>query len=338
MFRIHKDFSLRSYNTFGNEVNTKYFIEFDVPEDLVSFLRSEKILRTEKRLILGGGSNLLFLNDFDGIVLHPVNQTLEVKREDSDHVWVEAGAGLKWDHFVEYCVEHGWGGVENLSLIPGNTGAVPVQNIGAYGAEASNVIEEVSGIDLENFSEVRLSASECRFGYRDSIFKNELLKGVLIQSVVFRLDRHPLFQLGYGNLEEVVLKTGEPSLRSVRQAVIRIRTEKLPDPAILGNAGSFFKNPVISVEYFNVLKASFPEIPGYPDKKGSVKLAAGWLIEQCGWKGFRKGDAGVHNKQSLVLVNHGNASGLEILELSEKISQSVYEKFNVKLEREVQVI
>jgi len=338
MLRLVENYSLKDYNSFGINIKTKYFLEFAYPDEILSFFHADKAWKNRNLLFLGGGSNLLFMNDFDGLVISPDIQGINLTREDKDYVWVEAGAGVVWDKFVEFCVARGWGGAENLSLIPGKVGAAPVQNIGAYGQEASETIDSVIGIDFKRQEKQEIKAGACNFRYRSSIFKNEQRDNFLITSVVFRLNKNPVLNLGYGNLEDEVKKNGIPDLRMVRDAVIRTRRSKLPDPAILGNAGSFFRNPVVSDEMYHKLKKIRNETPAYPEKNGGVKLSAGWLIEQSGWKGFRQGDAGVHDKQALVLVNYGQATGLEIYKLSESIRKSVLDKFDVMLEREVLII
>jgi len=337
MIRFEEHYSLKPYNTFGVEAGARYFFEFTETQDLQEFIRSNKTISEEKILVLGGGSNLLLVDDFDGLVLHPAVPGIETVREDSRQVWLRAGAGVVWDDFVQFVVASGWGGVENLSLIPGNVGATPVQNIGAYGQEAAAVIDSVAGVDLRTGEEWEIAARDCRFGYRNSLFKNELKGRFVITSVDFRVEKFPELKLHYSGLEEEVQKLGEPSVATVRQAVVAIRQSKLPDPATLGNAGSFFKNPVVSQQQADRLIARYPEIPVYPAGEGTVKLSAGWLIDRCGWKGVRRGDAGVHEKHALVLVNYGKASGREIFSLSEEISHSVAETFGVTLEREVNV-
>ncbi|MDP4206748.1 MAG: UDP-N-acetylmuramate dehydrogenase [Bacteroidota bacterium] len=338
MIRFEENFSLIKYNTFGIEAHSRYFFEFTESEDLRIFIQNNETLREENQLILGGGSNYLFTSDFKGIIFHPNIPGIRVLDETATHIWIEAGAGEEWDQFIEYCVNKGYGGVENLSLIPGKIGATPVQNIGAYGIEASQVIDTVYGIDLTNGERVSLSASDCHFGYRDSIFKHDLKGKIIVTSVVFKLSRFPEFKLGYGAVKAEVERLGEVSLRNIRTAVINIRHAKLPDPKELGSAGSFFMNPVVDTEIAERLKSNHPNMPSYQTGEGKTKLAAGWLIEQCGWKGFRDGDTGVHKDQSLVLVNYGKASGMEIYNLSEKIKVSVYEKFGIELNREVIVI
>ena len=338
MIRSLTNYSLKRHHTFGTEATTKYYFEFTETDDLNQFLATNKNWPELPILILGEGSNLLFVNDFDGLVINPNIPGIKIVREDRNTIWLEAGSGVVWDQLVEYAVFNNWGGIENLSLIPGNVGAAAVQNIGAYGMEIQNQIESVTGIDLETLQEYTIEKADCKFAYRDSIFKNELKNRFIITSVVFKLDKFPEFILNYGDLKAETEKQGAVNLRTIRQTVIRIRESKLPDPKVMGNAGSFFKNPVIETKLAEQLKATNPTLPVYPASEGKSKLAAGWLIEQCGWKGFRRGDAGVHDKQALVLVNYGDASGKEIFELSEEIKQSVQEKFGVKLEREVNVI
>jgi len=338
MVRFLENHSLKTYNTFGIDASAKYFFEFTDIADLHVFLDSNKLWRDEKLFILGGGSNILFTRDFNGLIIHPNVPGIEVLKEDRQNVWVRAGAGEEWDEFVHYCILHGYGGLENLSLIPGAVGAAPVQNIGAYGREVENFIESVTGFDLQTMEVYEIPGSECRFGYRDSIFKNQLKGRFVVASVIFKLDKFPEFELSYGDVEKEVKKLGEVCLRNVRQAVANIRTSRLPDVKNAGNAGSFFKNPVVTAEMAGQLKEKYPSMPVYPAGEGKAKLAAGWLIDQCGWRGYRKGDAGVHEKQALVIVNYGNATGNQIFWLSERIRKSVVEEFGVELQREVNVV
>ncbi|MFW5756096.1 MAG: UDP-N-acetylmuramate dehydrogenase [Tangfeifania sp.] len=338
MIRFSENHDLTNYNTFGVKASACYFFEFTEREDLSVFLHSNESWKDSSLLVLGGGSNMLFLNDFNGLVMHPNIPGIAVIKEDRQNVWMEVGAGEDWDDFVKYTVNYGLSGIENLSLIPGSVGAAPVQNIGAYGQEVSETIEIVKGYDLLNNEPVEFSVAECEFDYRSSIFKTRLKNQVIITSVVFRLEKFPEFRLDYGLLGEKVKEKGETNLQNVRKAVIDIRTSKLPDVNELGNAGSFFKNPVVDEETGGKLKARFPELPVYLAGEGKSKVAAGWLIEQAGWKGHREGDVGVHEKQALVLVNYGNATGQEIFDFSEKIKQSVLDTFGVELEREVNCI
>lgn len=338
MIRVYSDFPLKKYNTFNIDAKAKYYFEYTEAEDLADFLMRNKEWPNWQLLIIGEGSNLLFINDFDGLIINPNIPGIQVVHEDRNNVWLEAGAGVVWDQLVDFAVFHNWGGIENLSLIPGKVGAAAVQNIGAYGMEIQNRIESVSGFDLETLSEYTIDAKDCEYAYRDSIFKNRLKERFIITSVVFKLDKFPEFILNYGDLKAETEKLGNINLRNIRKAVIAIRESKLPDPKVFGNAGSFFKNPIVGSSLADQLLAENPQMPHYPASEGKTKLAAGWLIEQCGWKGFRRGDAGVHEKQALVLVNYGNATGKEIYELSEEICQSVQAKFGVELEREVNVI
>ncbi len=338
MIRTFNDFPLKKHHTFGTEASAKYYFEFTEPEDLSGFLTKNKDWPNLQILILGEGSNLLFVDDFPGLVIYPNIPGINIVHEDRNNVWLEVGAGVIWDDLVEYAVFNRWGGIENLSLIPGKVGAAAVQNIGAYGMEIQNRIESVTGFDMETQTENTYSTDDCQYTYRDSIFKNQLKNCFVITSVIFKLAKFPEFILNYGDLKTEVEKLGDVNLRNIRQSVIGIRQSKLPDPAVIGNAGSFFKNPIINASLAEQLLIHYPTMPHYPATEGKTKLAAGWLIEQCGWKGFRRGDAGVHEKQALVLVNYGNATGREIYDLSEEIKQSVQEKFGVELESEVNVI
>ena len=338
MIRFSENYSLKPHNTFDIEAKAKFFFEFTEIQDLKVFLDSNTTWKEEKLLIIGEGSNILFLDDFDGLVIHPNIPGLYPIKEDRNHIWIQVGAGEIWDEFVRYCVDAQLGGVENLSLIPGTVGAAPVQNIGAYGQEVRSVIETVKAFDLQAGKEVEFSNEECRFSYRNSIFKSELKNKVIITSVIFKLNKFPEFRLDYSKLEEKVNERGEVNLENIKQAVIEIRSSKLPDVKELGSAGSFFKNPEVDIEVAEKLEAQFGEMPVYQSVPGKVKLAAGWLVESTGWKGFRDGDVGVHDKQALVLVNYGKATGKEIFELSEKIRLSVLEKFGIDLEREVNCI
>ena len=338
MIRSYSDYPLKKHHTFGTSAKAKHYFEFTETEDLEGFLATTKEWQNQQILILGEGSNLLFITDFDGLVINPNIPGIQTVHEDRNNIWIEVGAGVNWDNFVEYAVFNQWGGIENLSLIPGKVGAAAVQNIGAYGMEIQNQIKSVTGYDLETQTTYTIETADCEYDYRDSIFKNRLKNRFIITNVVFKLEKFPEFILNYGNLKEETEKLGTINLRNIRKAVIQIRKSKLPDPKITGNAGSFFKNPVIETYRMENLLVSFPNMPHYPAAEGKTKLAAGWLIEQCGWKGFRRGDAGVHEKQALVLVNYENATGREIYDLSEEIKQSVLQKFGVELEREVNVI
>jgi len=332
-----QNFQLKSYNTFGLQCTTNEFFSFTREEELISFVRKKGVV-DKPVLVLGGGSNILFKQAFSGIVIHPLVEGIRKEQSSGSNVEVSVGAGVIWDDFVSWAVDNGYSGIENLSLIPGKAGASPVQNIGAYGCEAKDTITRVRFIMLNNGEVVEIDAKDCHFGYRDSIFKHDLKNKAVVTRIWYRLSTSHNLNISYGDVAYNVERLGGLNLRNVRDAVIGIRRNKLPDPAETGNAGSFFKNPVVSIEIFNVLKSSYPNIPGYPQKDGTVKLAAGWMIEQCGWKGKRIGDAGVHQRQALVLVNYGYASGDEIVRLAENICHSVKERFGVNIYPEVEII
>ncbi|MDR2910206.1 MAG: UDP-N-acetylmuramate dehydrogenase [Bacteroidales bacterium] len=338
MIRFFENHSLKPHNTFNIEAKSRFYFEFTEISDLKHFITSSSYLSENKILIVGEGSNILFLSDFDGLVIHPNISGMRQVKEDSRNIWIETGAGEIWNEFVKYCVGLQLGGIENLSLIPGTVGAAPVQNIGAYGQEVANVIERVKGFDFEKNEDFEYSNRECFFGYRDSIFKHTLRNRFIITSVVFKLSKFPEFRLDYGNLKEKVNQYGGVNLENIKCAINEIRMSKLPDVKELGSAGSFFKNPVVNIQLAEKIEAKFGKIPVYNTGDGKVKIAAGWLVEQCGWKGFRKGDVGVHGKQALVLLNYGNATGKEIFVLSEKIKQTVFNKFGIELEREVNCV
>jgi len=341
-----ENISLREYNTFGINAVARNFARFADQEQLAALLDSLVPARASLRrpaprpvFILGGGSNILFTGDIDGPVLKNEITGIDLVLEDERHLYVRVGAGESWHGFVQYCLAHNWAGVENLSLIPGSVGAAPMQNIGAYGVELKEVFYELEAWDLEDGRVRMFTLNDCRFGYRESIFKKEYKSRFIILNVTFRLNKIPVFQTQYGAIREELEKMGvkQLTIQAISQAVIHIRSVKLPDPAQIGNAGSFFKNPIISNDRFATLREQFPAIVGYPAQEGT-KLAAGWLIEQCGWKGYRRGDAGCHAQQALVLVNYGHASGREIYDLSEEILRSVQQKFGVTLEREVNIL
>ncbi len=338
MYLLQKNFPLKEKNTFGITVLAKDYLSVESETDLPDFFRKNNSAWHQKRLFLGAGSNLLFVSDYKGLVIQPLIMGICLTSENNYEVEVEVGAGVPWDLFVAHCVEKGWHGIENLSLIPGNTGAVPVQNIGAYGVEADSVIKLVKGIDLTTLEKTSFSREACKFEYRSSLFKVQLKEQFMVTSVVFRLSKSPDFKTGYEGLEHKIDQYGKINLQNIRKAIIAIRQSKLPDPAVYGNAGSFFKNPVVPASVAYSLKNSHPELPVYPIGSGVVKLAAGWLIDKAGWKGKSFGKAAVHDKQALVIINKGGASGTEIFRLSELIAEDVLQKFNIHLEREVQII
>lgn len=339
MYTQH-DVSLKPYNTFGIDVLARDFIAFESADILIALFQAYPTLHQDQRLILGGGSNILLTKDFDGYVLKNEIGGIEKVKEDENFVWIKAGAGVPWHQLVLYAVEYGWGGIENLSLIPGNTGAAPMQNIGAYGVELKDVFHSLEAYHIRDNAMVALHSDDCAFGYRESVFKREYKNEMVITAVTLCLRKKPEFNIGYGAIQQQLEKNGvkDLSVRAVSDAVIQIRSSKLPDPQKIGNAGSFFKNPSITEVQYQALKNEFSDLVAYTNRDGSYKLAAGWLIEQCGWKGYRKGDAGCYPLQALVLVNYGKATGNEIMALSEEIQSSVIKKFGVQLEREVNLI
>jgi UDP-N-acetylmuramate dehydrogenase len=336
---IHENYSLKKLNTFGIDALARYFVELSSVSEITEIL-SEPIFANTAMLILGGGSNLLFTKNFEGIVLKNNLKGIEIVKEDADFYFIKAGAGEVWHDLVMYCVTNNYGGLENLSLIPGNVGASPMQNIGAYGVEIKDVFYELEAMHIADKRIQLFTNAECKFGYRESVFKHELKNQYIITSVTYKLLKKPVFNTNYGAIQKELedLGVNELSIQAISSAVCSIRRSKLPNPAEIGNAGSFFKNPEVVRSKFEFLKKQFPRIIGYDLDTGNVKLAAGWLIEQCGWKGKTVGDAGVHKLQALVLVNYNNAKGNEIYELSQKIMDSVKDKYGVQLEREVNII
>jgi UDP-N-acetylmuramate dehydrogenase len=336
---IKEDFSLHSFNTFHINSIARYFTQVNSIETLRELITSDKS-DNNPFFILGGGSNLLFTGDYNGMVVHLINKGIEILGSSEDTVMVKAAAGENWHDFVIYCVNKGFGGIENLSLIPGNVGSSPIQNIGAYGVEVKDSLHSLEAMDMETGEILVFSNQECRFGYRDSIFKRDLKGKFAICSVTFELKLKPVVHLAYGAIKQELSGMGieYPTIADVSKAVCTIRQGKLPDPKVIGNAGSFFKNPTVEKKFAEKLLETFPKMVFYPAGDEKVKLAAGWLVEQCGWKGHREGDAGVHDKQALVLVNYGTATGSNILTLAHRIQNSVYERFGVKLEMEVNVI
>lgn len=343
IMNITENVSLKKYNTFGIDATARYFSSFDSVDRLCELLETidkSKSGNANLPIILGGGSNILLTQNVDGWILKNEVKGIEKINEDDDFVYVKAGAGENWHSFVLYCIENNWAGVENLSLIPGNVGASPMQNIGAYGVEIKDVFHSLQAWHIKDKSLVNFSLDDCTFGYRESVFKRKLKNQFVLTNVVYKLRKTPIYNISYGAIQQELEKMNvtDLSIQAISDAVISIRKSKLPDPKEIGNAGSFFKNPTISNELFIELHKEFPEIVSYRVDDSNIKLAAGWLIEQCGWKGYRKGDAGCHAKQALVLVNYGNAQGSEILELSTQIIDSVYSKFGIEMEREVNII
>ncbi len=334
---IFKNIPLSDYNTFRLGYRADCLVRVRTEKEAIAFMRKNFSWKGPL-LIIGSGSNILFTSDFRGTILKTELRGVKIEKSNGSEVIISAGAGVKWDSLVEWTVKKGLCGLENLSLIPGQTGAAAVQNIGAYGSEIKETIVRVRSIAVQDGSVRMFDRDECSFGYRSSVFKTTEKGKFLVTRVWFRLSKDKRFRIDYGSVREEITKLGETNLANVRQAVINIRRNKLPDPEITGNAGSFFKNPVVSSEKAAALKEMFPGIPCYEQNSSYAKLAAGWLIEQCGWKGRSIGNAGVHEKQALVLINHGSASGEEIFALSEMIKSSVKDKFGIELEREVEII
>lgn len=336
---IQQNISLKQYNTFGIDVNAKEFVSVDTLEELQILCQAFN-LNERKLLIMGGGSNLLLTDHFNGMVIHVNLKGIQVIHENDEHVWIKSMAGEVWHKFVLWCVERNFAGLENLSLIPGYVGAAPMQNIGAYGVELKHTFDSLEAVEIATGEIKKFTNDECKFGYRESIFKHEAKGKYIIASVTFKLNKKPLFNTTYGAIQQTLekMQVNELSIKAISDAVIAIRSSKLPDPKVLGNAGSFFKNPEIDVQQYEQLKANFPELVAYPAGKDKVKLAAGWLIEQCGWKGKVVGHTGSHKDQALVLVNYGNATGQEILDLAQQIQISVKEKFGVDIVPEVNVV
>ncbi len=330
--------SLLPYNTFGMDVKASRFVEYASVEELRGLWNAEREA-VARALHIGGGSNLLFASDYEGLILHSAIKGYTVVKETEEEVEVRVGAGEVWDDFVAYTVANGWYGAENLSLIPGEVGASAVQNIGAYGVEAKDLIVSVDTFGLETGEERRFMREECRYAYRESVFKQELKGKYAVTFVTYRLKKHPVFHLEYGNIRAELEKQGcQVGLENVRRIITAIRQAQLPDPKVLGNAGSFFMNPVVPKMQFEALLAQYPDMPHYPVDDAHVKIPAGWMIDRCGWKGKRVGHAGVHEKQALVLVNCGGATGKEVMHLAEEIVASVRERFGVTIRPEVNYI
>ena len=335
MIREFHQISLRTRNSFGVDQQAARLVEFETPEDLRTLFAAGI---PEKWTVLAGGNNILFTRDYDGVLLTPVARGITLLSDDGDEVRVRADAGVEWDDLVEWAVGRGLWGIENLSLIPGKAGAAPVQNIGAYGCEAKDAILRVEMYCVETGAMLTLDAAHCGFGYRESVFKHDLKGRVIITAVEIALTHTPRPRLGYGDVEREVEARGGATLRNIREAICAIRRAKLPDPAVLGNAGSFFKNPVVGAAAAERLLAEYPDMPHYPAPEGRVKLAAGWLIDRAGMKGRRKGAVGVHERQALVLVNHGGATGGEVIAFAHEVQERVREKFGIEIDTEVNIL
>ena len=332
---IQENISLKNYNTFGVDVNAKRFVF------ITSVYELQQLLKTEQDVfVISGGSNMLLTQDIEKLVIHLKINGISIDKEDDNFVYLTVNAGENWHDFVLWCINQNYGGVENLSLIPGNVGTCPIQNIGAYGVEVKDVITKVEAIEIETQKLVSFSNENCEFGYRDSIFKNNAKDKYIITSVGFRLTKkHHQLNTSYGAINTELSTQGitTPTIKDISNAVIAIRSSKLPDPAKIGNSGSFFKNPVVNIELFRDIQLKYPEMPFYEVSETEIKIPAGWLIEKSGFKGKRFGECGVHDKQALVLVNHGNAEGKEIYELAKKIKSTVKENFNIDLDIEVNI-
>ncbi len=335
MIREFHQISLRTRNSFGVDQQAARLVEFETPEDLRTLFAAGI---PEKWTVLAGGNNILFTRDYDGVLLTPVARGITLLSDDGDEVRVRADAGVEWDDLVEWAVGRGLWGIENLSLIPGKAGAAPVQNIGAYGCEAKDAIRRVEMYCVETGAMLTLDAAHCGFGYRESVFKHDLKGRAIITAVEIALTHTPRPRLGYGDVEREVEARGGATLRNIREAICAIRRAKLPDPAVLGNAGSFFKNPVVGAAAAERLLAEYPDMPHYPAPEGRVKLAAGWLIDRAGMKGLRKGAVGVHERQALVLVNHGGATGGEVIAFAHEVQERVRGKFGIEIDTEVNIL
>lgn len=336
---VKENFSLKNLNTFGVDVKTDFFISIKNNEDLKKVFLSGKFKHIPK-LILGGGSNILFTKDFKGLIIQLSSNEIKMVEENNDHVFIEASAGVIWHDLVLFCVNKNFGGIENLSLIPGKTGAAPIQNIGAYGQELKDTFYSLKGILINDGTEEIFYKDDCDFGYRSSIFKKELKNKFAITDITLKLNKHPVLNTSYGAVEEELKKLNKKkiSIKDVSDVVCKIRMSKLPDPKEIGNAGSFFKNPEIPIKRFENLREKYPEITGYKISDGLIKISAGWLIEKVGLKGIKIGNTGTHKKQALVIVNYGNADGEEILKFKDFIKSEVFKSFEIELEEEVNVI
>ncbi|RKS43395.1 UDP-N-acetylmuramate dehydrogenase [Gillisia mitskevichiae] len=336
--KISQNASLKAYNTFGIDIKAKTLISVKSLDELITVLKNNY---AKDLFILGGGSNMLLTKNIEETVVHIDIKGIEVVEETEEFVFVKSNAGENWHEFVLHTLDNNWGGLENLSLIPGNVGTSPIQNIGAYGVELKDHFVSCNAINIQTLEIVNFTAEDCEFDYRNSVFKNKLKGKYIIISVIFRLTKvnHKLLT-NYGSINEAIIEMGiaKPEIRDISNAVIQIRQQKLPNPKELGNSGSFFKNPVIKTTEFDILKKQFPDIPNYQVGEDSIKIPAGWLIDQAGLKGYREGDAGVHKNQALVLVNYGRATGEEILELSRKVQKEILSKFKIHLEPEVNII
>lgn len=338
-FPIQHDVNLTSYNTLHIEAKADSFLSITSREQLVSFFKESRD-EFDELFVLGGGSNILFADNFEGLILHIAIKGREVVEETDEYIRLKIGAGENWHETVRYCVENGWGGIENLSLIPGTVGAAPIQNIGAYGVELKEVFQSLEAVEVKTGNLKTFHKKDCRFGYRDSIFKNELKGKFVVTGVTLTLSKNPEINTSYGAISRELERRDiqDPTIADISQVVMDIRNSKLPNPDELGNAGSFFKNPIVSRQKYEQLKMKYPSIPGYELNAIETKIPAGWLIEEAGLKGLKLGNAGTYKQQALVIVNHGGATGEEVVELSDKIRSSVEDKFGIELVPEVNIV
>ena len=336
---VIENYPLIKLNTFGIDVNAKYFTSINTVNELIEIKKSEKF-KDHELLILGGGSNILFTKDFNGLVILNNIKGKEIVDQNDDSIILKIGAGENWHELVMYCVDNGWGGIENLSLIPGNTGTAPMQNIGAYGVEIKETFVELEALEISSAKIVKFSNSECEFGYRESVFKNKMKNKYIILNITLELNKNPILNINYGDVKIILeaKKIETPTIKDVSNAIISIRQRKLPDPKKIGNSGSFFKNPIIDINLLKLIEGKYPNVVSYKINENKFKIAAGWMIEKAGWKGKKFNNFGVHENQALVLVNYGLANGKEIFNLSEKIILDIKEKFGITLEREVNII
>ena len=334
---IKENYSLQAHHTFHLPIKSRWYIEYESIEELKKILK-EDLLQKHSFLHIGGGSNLLFIQDYNGVILHSGIQYIDILEEKDDSILLKVGSGMIWDDFVKYCVNNNWGGTENLSMIPGEVGASAVQNIGAYGAEVKDIIENVNTIEIATGHERTFKNMDCKYNYRESVFKKELKGKYIVTSVEYRVRKNPVFNLSYGNLKEALSNYDTITLQNIREAVMTIRESKLPDPNTFGNAGSFFMNPIISLKQYKKLHEKYPDMPHYPIDDKHVKVPAGWMIDRCGWKGKEHGGAAVYDKQSLVLINKNDATPKDVIELSQQIQKSVKDTYDITIYPEVNFI
>ena len=336
---IIENYPLLKLNTFGIDVKAKYFTSINTINELIEVTKTN-VFKDLELLILGGGSNILFTKDFDGLVILNNIKGKEIIEQNQQSIFLKIGAGENWHELVMYCVDNGWGGIENLSLIPGNTGTAPMQNIGAYGVEIKETFIELEALEISSGKIVKFNNSDCEFGYRESVFKNKMKNQYIILNITLELKKNPVLNINYGDVKAILESQNikNPAIKEVSNAIISIRQSKLPDPKKIGNSGSFFKNPIVSLNQLELIKKKYPNVVNYEINENEFKIAAGWLIERAGWKGKKFNNYGIHEKQALVLVNYGLANGMEIFELSEKIILDIKDKFGITLEREVNII